>query len=44
MGDRLEVRFGARSSVYEIVTLSEHVLKADANGMYRLISDGDDGK
>lgn len=44
VGDRLEVRFGARSSVYEIVTLSEHVLKADANGMYRLISDGDDGK
>ena len=44
VGDRLEVRFGARSSVYEIVTLSEHVFKADANGMYRLISDGDDGK
>lgn len=44
VGDRLEVRFGARTAVYEIVTLSEHVLKADANGMYRLISGGDDDR
>lgn len=42
VGDRLEVRFGAKSTVYEIVTLSEHVLKADANGMYRVISGGAD--
>lgn len=42
VGDRLEVRFGARRMVYEVVTLSEHVLKSDANGMYRLISDGTD--
>ena len=41
-GDKLEVRFGARRMVYEVVTLSEHVLKSDANGMYRLISDGTD--
>ena len=42
-GDDIEVRFGSSVSNYEVVTLSEHVLKADANGMYRLISDGDDG-
>lgn len=42
VGDRLEVRFGAKSTVYEVVTLSEHVLKADANGMYRVISGGAD--
>ena len=44
VGDRLEVRFGARSAVYEIVTLSEHVLKADACGMYKVISDGAEDK
>lgn len=44
VGDRLEVRFGARSAVYEIVTLSEHVLKADACGMYKVISDGAENK
>ena len=37
VGDRLEVRFGARTTIYEVVTLSEHVLKSDANGMYRVI-------
>ena len=44
VGDRLEVRFGAKSAVYEIVTLSEHVLKSDANGMYRVISGIPDGQ
>lgn len=44
VGDRLEVRFGAKATVYEIVTLSEHVLKADANGMYKVISGSDDDK
>ncbi len=42
VGDRLEVRFGARRMVYEVATLSEHVLKTDASGMYKLISDGSD--
>ena len=41
-GDVIEVRFGSSVSKYEVVTLSEHVLKSDANGMYRLISDGTD--
>ena len=36
-GDVIEVRFGSSVSKYEVVTLSEHVLKADACGMYRVI-------
>lgn len=44
VGDRIEVRFGAKSTVYEVVTLSEHVLKADASGMYRVISGEADGQ
>ena len=36
-GDVIEVRFGEKSTRYEVVTLSEHVLKADAAGMYRIV-------
>ena len=36
-GDIIEVRFGEKSTKYEVVTLSEHVLKADAAGMYRIV-------
>lgn len=36
-GDLIEVRFGENSTKYEVVTLSEHVLKADAAGMYRIV-------
>lgn len=36
-GDVIEVRFGEKSTQYEVVTLSEHVLKADAAGMYRIV-------
>ena len=36
-GDVIEVRFGEKSTKYEVVTLSEHVLKADAAGMYRIV-------
>ena len=36
-GDVIEVRFGEKSTRYQIVTLSEHVLKADAAGMYRIV-------
>lgn len=36
-GDVIEVRFGDKSTKYEVVTLSEHVLKADAAGMYRIV-------
>jgi len=37
VGDVIEVRFGEKSTRYEVVTLSEHVLKADAVGMYRIV-------
>lgn len=37
VGDLIEVRFGEKSTRYEVVTLSEHVLKADAAGMYRIL-------
>ena len=36
-GDILEIRFGENVTKYQIVTLSEHVLKADAAGMYKII-------
>lgn len=37
VGDVIEVRFGEKSTKYEVITLSEHVLKADAAGMYRIV-------
>ena len=37
VGDVIEIRFGDKTSKYEVVTLSEHVLKEDAAGMYRLL-------
>ena len=37
IGDIIELRFGQRRSEYEVLALSEHVLKADAAGMYREI-------
>ena len=37
VGDIVSVRFGERLTQYEVVTLSEHVLKQDAMGMYRVI-------
>ena len=37
VGDVIEIRFGDKTSKYEVVTLSEHVLKEDAAGMYRLV-------
>ena len=37
IGDVIAVRFGDRTAKYEVVTLSEHVLKTDAAGMYRVL-------
>ncbi|MEA4897960.1 RNA-binding S4 domain-containing protein [Bacillota bacterium Meth-B3] len=37
VGDIVSVRYGDRLTQYQVVTLSEHVLKADAAGMYRVI-------
>ena len=36
-GDVIEIHFGDKTSKYEVVTLSEPVLKEDAAGMYRLV-------
>ncbi len=36
-GDIIEIRFGENLAKYQVVTLSEHVLKADAAGMYKVI-------
>ena len=38
VSDIVSVRYGERLTQYEVVTLNEHVLKADAAGMYRVIS------
>lgn len=37
VGDIIEIRFGERTSRYEILTISEHVAKADAADMYRTL-------
>lgn len=36
-GDEIEVRFGDKATRYVITALSEHALKADAAGMYRIV-------
>ncbi len=38
VGDIISVRFGERLMQYEVITLSQHVLKEDAQGMYRVIA------
>lgn len=37
VGDIISVRYGERLTQYEVTAISEHVLKADAAGMYRVI-------
>jgi len=37
IGDIIEMRFGDKSIKAEVITLSEHALKADASGMYKII-------
>ena len=36
-GDIIEILLGENVTKYQVVTLSEHVLKADAAGMYKVI-------
>ncbi len=38
-GDVLGVRFGERLHRYEILSVSDHVMKQDAAGMYRLLEE-----
>lgn len=37
VGDVIALRAGDKVLKYQVVTLSEHVLKADAAGMYRVV-------
>ena len=37
VGDVIEVRFGEKMTRYEVVSISEHALKSDAAGMYRIL-------
>jgi len=37
VGDVLTVRFGANETKYEVLSLSEHAVKAQAAGMFRVV-------
>ncbi len=37
IGDEIAIRFGAKTVVYRVRALDEHVLKTDAQGMYEII-------
>lgn len=37
VGDILTVRFGANETKYEVLSLSEHAVKAQAVGMFRVV-------
>lgn len=37
VGDILTVRFGANEMKYEVLSLSEHAVKAQAAGMFRVV-------
>lgn len=39
VGDVLEVRFGDKLGRYEVLAVSEHALKAEASGMYKILSE-----
>lgn len=43
VGDIIEVRFGANLNRYEVLTVSEHVTKAGASELYRVLSGEKDG-
>lgn len=37
VGDVITLRAGDKKTSYQVVSLSEHVLKADAAGMYKIV-------
>ena len=39
VGDIIEIKFGGRTQRLEVLSLSEHVRKEDAAGMYKLIDE-----
>lgn len=38
VGDKLEMRFGANSTSFEILSIKEHVRKEEAEEMFKIIS------
>ena len=38
VGDIVSIRFGEKQTVFRVLSVSEHVLKADAAAMYEIIS------
>ena len=43
VGDVITIAFGARSLSVKVLEVKEHALKADASGMYEVISDTSGG-
>lgn len=41
VGDIIEIRFGQRTVKVEVLSISEHALKADATAMYREVGNID---
>ena len=37
VGDVITIRFGEKTSSFEVLSLDEHVLKAQAQGMYKVL-------
>ncbi len=42
VGDVIEIRFGARTTRVEVLSISEHATKSDATAMYRELGGGAD--
>lgn len=39
VGDLLEIRFGEKMNRYEVLEINEKAMKADAAGMYRVLTE-----
>ncbi len=37
VGDVITIRFGEKTSSFEVISIDEHVLKQQAQGMYRVV-------
>ena len=37
VGDVISIRFGEKTSSFEVVSIDEHVLKQQAQGMYKVV-------
>ena len=41
VGDIITIRFGGRESSFEVLSISEHVPKAEAQGLYKVLEGGE---